>query len=117
LAERSRHHHTDRQWSGVLLRRFPHAISADTGAGYVAFCCADGYFTFIGIQSALHPQTILTLDILGAPLTAPFGAPLGLRIPTKLGFKNPKSIVAMEVTNKWTGGYWANQDYNCFSGS
>jgi DMSO/TMAO reductase YedYZ molybdopterin-dependent catalytic subunit len=27
------------------------------------------------------------------------GASLHLRIPTKLGFKNPKSIVAMEVTN------------------
>jgi DMSO/TMAO reductase YedYZ molybdopterin-dependent catalytic subunit len=35
-------------------------------------------------------------------LTAPFGASIRLRIPTKLGFKNPKSIVAMEVTNKWT---------------
>jgi DMSO/TMAO reductase YedYZ molybdopterin-dependent catalytic subunit len=53
----------------------------------------------------------------GAPLTAPFGAPVRLRIPTKLGFKNPKLIMAMEVTNKWTGGYWENQGYNWFSGS
>jgi len=30
------------QWSGVPLRHFLHAISADTRARYVAFRCADG---------------------------------------------------------------------------
>jgi DMSO/TMAO reductase YedYZ molybdopterin-dependent catalytic subunit len=105
------------QWSGVPLRHFMRAINADTRARYVSFRCADGYFTSIDMESALHPQTILALDFLDTPLTAPFGAPLRLRIPTKLGFKNPKSIVAIEVTNKWTGGYWANQGYNWFSGS
>jgi DMSO/TMAO reductase YedYZ molybdopterin-dependent catalytic subunit len=50
-------------------------------------------------------------------MAAPFGAPVRLHISTKLGFKNPKSIIAIEVTNKWTGGYWANQGYNWFSGS
>jgi DMSO/TMAO reductase YedYZ molybdopterin-dependent catalytic subunit len=105
------------QWSGVPLRHFLRAVNADTRARYVALKCADGYFTSIDMESALHPQTILALDFLGAPLTAPFGAPVRLRIPTKLGFKNPKSIVAMEVTNRWTGGYWENQGYNWFSGS
>ncbi len=94
------------QWSGVPLRHFLKLVNADTRAPYVAFRCADGYFESIDMPSALHPQTILALDFLGEPLTAPFGAPLRLRIPTKLGFKNPKSIIAMEVTNKWIGGYW-----------
>jgi hypothetical protein len=40
-----------------------------------------------------------------------------LRILAKLGFKTPKTIVAMDVTDKWTGGYWENQGYNWFSGS
>ena len=105
------------QWSGVPLRHFLRAVSADTRSRYVVFHCADGYFESIDMESALHPQTILALDFLGEPLSAPFGAPLRLRIPTKLGFKNPKSIVAMEVTDTWTGSYWANQGYNWFSGS
>ncbi|HEY1598405.1 MAG TPA: molybdopterin-dependent oxidoreductase [Pirellulales bacterium] len=105
------------QWSGVPLRHFLRAVNADTRARYVSFKCADGYYTSIDMESALHPQTILALDFLGGPLTAPFGAPVRLRIPTKLGFKNPKSIVAMEVTNQWTGGYWERQGYNWFSGS
>jgi DMSO/TMAO reductase YedYZ molybdopterin-dependent catalytic subunit len=104
------------QWGGVPLRHFLRAVNADIWARYISFRCADGYFTSIDMESALHPQTILALDFLGAPLTAPFGAPVRLRIPTKLGFKNPKSIIAMEVTNKWTRGYWANQGYNWFSG-
>jgi DMSO/TMAO reductase YedYZ molybdopterin-dependent catalytic subunit len=71
----------------------------------------------INMPSALHPQTIVAVDFLGAPLTPPFGAAIRLCTPTKLGFKNPKSIVAVDVTNRWTGGYRANQGYNWFSGS
>jgi DMSO/TMAO reductase YedYZ molybdopterin-dependent catalytic subunit len=43
--------------------------------------------------------------------------PLRLRIPTKLGFKNPKYIAAITVTNENPGGYWEDQGYNWFSGS
>jgi DMSO/TMAO reductase YedYZ molybdopterin-dependent catalytic subunit len=39
-----------------------------------------------------------------------------LRIPTKLGFKNPKHILSMEVSDTSIGGYWSNQGYNWFSG-
>lgn len=105
------------QWRGVPLHHFLRRVNADLKARYVSVQCADGYFTSIDMASALHPQTILALDFLGAPLTAPFGAPLRLRIPTKLGFKNPKSIVALGVTNAYPGGYWENQGYNWFSGS
>ena len=105
------------EWRGVRLSRFLRQIGADTRARYVSFRCADGYFSSIDMPSALHPQTILALDFLGAPLTPAFGAPMRLRIPTKLGFKNPKSVVALGVTNKYPGGYWENQGYNWFSGS
>ncbi len=105
------------QWAGVPLGDFLRRIGADTTCRYVSFKCADGYYSSIDMASALHPQTILALQFLGQPLTPPFGAPVRLRIPTKLGFKNPKSIVAMEVGNIYTGGYWEDQGYNWFSGS
>ena len=78
------------QWGGVPLGWFLRRIGADTKARYVSFHCADGYYESIDMASALHPQTMLALDFLGQPLTPPFGFPLRLRIPTKLGFKNPK---------------------------
>ena len=105
------------QWGGVPLGHFLRRVNADLKARYVSFHCADGYYESIDMASALHPQTILALDFLGAPLTAPFGAPVRLRIPTKLGYKNPKSIVALGVTNTFPGGYWVRQGYNWFGGS
>jgi DMSO/TMAO reductase YedYZ molybdopterin-dependent catalytic subunit len=105
------------QWSGVPLGAFLRRIGADTRARYVAFRCADNYYSSIDMASALHPQTILALDFLDAPLTPEFGFPVRLRIPTKLGFKNPKSLVALGVTNVYPGGYWEDQGYNWFSGS
>ena len=104
------------QWSGIPLKAFLQRVGADLRAGYVNFICFDDYWCGIDMASALHPQTILTLDFEQQPLTPPWGAPLRLRIPTKLGFKNPKYIQAMEVTNTNPGGYWAKQGYNWFSG-
>ena len=36
----------------------------------------------------------------------PFGYPMRLRTATKLGYKNPKWVTAIEVTNTYPGGYW-----------
>ncbi|GJD30214.1 Putative protein-methionine-sulfoxide reductase subunit YedZ1 [Methylobacterium adhaesivum] len=104
------------QWSGVPFRTFLEHIGADTTARYVGFTCGDDYWTSIDMPSALHPQTILALDYAGAPLPPKYGFPVKLRIPTKLGFKNPKHIMAITVTNDYPGGYWEDQGYNWFSG-
>jgi DMSO/TMAO reductase YedYZ molybdopterin-dependent catalytic subunit len=105
------------QWGGVVLGDFLRRVGADTTCKYVSFQCADGYYSSIDMASALHPQTILALTFLGQPLSPAFGAPVRLRIPTKLGFKNPKNIVYMSVGNVYTGGYWEDQGYDWFSGS
>ena len=104
------------QWSGVPLHLFLRRVGADLRAKYVAFRCFDDYWTSIDMPSALHPQTILALDFEQAPLEPPWGAPLRLRIPTKLGFKNPKYIASMAVTNDYPGGYWEDRGYDWFSG-
>jgi DMSO/TMAO reductase YedYZ molybdopterin-dependent catalytic subunit len=104
------------QWSGVPLRDFLQSVGADLAGGYVGFECADGYRTAIDMPSALHPQTILATQFLGRPLPQPYGFPLRLRIPTKLGFKNAKFITALYVTDKDPGGTWEDQGYNRFAG-
>jgi DMSO/TMAO reductase YedYZ molybdopterin-dependent catalytic subunit len=104
------------QWSGANLRRFLERVEADLSAKYVAFKCADGYYSSIDMATALHPQTILATKYAKAPITDPYGFPLRLRTSTKLGFKNPKWITALEVTNLYPGGYWEDRGYNWFSG-
>ena len=104
------------QWGGVRFSDFLARIGADTRARYVAFRCADNYRASIDMATALHPQTLLALTFRGAPLPPRYGFPVKLRVPTKLGFKNPKHIVAIEVTNTFPGGFWEDYGYNWFSG-
>ena len=105
------------KWSGVRFSDFLHRIGADTTAKYVGFRCADDYSTSIDMATALHPQTQLTLRFADQILPAQYGFPMKLRIPTKLGFKNPKHISAIFVTNEYPGGFWEDQGYNWYSGS
>jgi len=105
------------KWGGVPLSHFLKRIGADTTAKYIGFQCADDYFTSIDMATALHPQTIMALTYDGKQLPPKYGYPMKLRMPTKLGYKNPKHIQAMFVTNTYPGGYWENQGYNWFGGS
>jgi len=104
------------QWSGVPLGDFLRHIGADTNAKYVGFQCADGYYEGIDMPTALHPQTIMAVTAGDEILPAKFGFPLKIRIPTKLGFKNPKWVTAIYVTNTQPRGFWSDRGYNWFSG-
>jgi DMSO/TMAO reductase YedYZ molybdopterin-dependent catalytic subunit len=104
------------QWSGPNLRQFLTLVGADLTAKYVAFHCNDDYMECIDMASALHPQTILATKYAGEPITEPFGAPLRLRTAVKLGYKNPKWIRSIEVTNSYPGGFWEDQGFNWFAG-
>src|SRR5215469_13677562 len=106
-------------WTGTPLRDFLKLIGADTRAKYVWFQCADkdGYNSPLDMETALHPQTQMAFKFADDILPRAYGYPMRIRVPTKLGFKNPKYVVSMEVTNDYKGGYWEDQGYNSFSGS
>jgi DMSO/TMAO reductase YedYZ molybdopterin-dependent catalytic subunit len=104
------------RWTGTPLREFLRRIGADTTAKYVHFTCAEGYSSSIDMATALHPQTQLTFKYDGEVLPPKYGFPMRVRIPTKLGFKNPKHVIGLVVLNNYTGGYWEDEGYNWFSG-
>jgi len=106
-------------WSGTPLRDFLKLVGADTKAKYCWFQCADvdGYNSPLDMESALHPQTQMTFKFDDKILPRKYGYPMKIRVPTKLGFKSPKYVISMEVTNDYKGGYWEDQGYNSFSGS
>lgn len=105
------------KWGGVPFSLFLRRVGADLSAKYVGFKCSDDYYTSIDMPTALHPQTLLTLTYDGQTLPARYGFPMKLRMPTKLGYKNPKHIQAVFLTNAYPGGYWEDQGYNWFGGS
>jgi DMSO/TMAO reductase YedYZ molybdopterin-dependent catalytic subunit len=104
-------------WAGVPLRIFLQRIGADLSARYIGFKCADGYYQSIDMATALHAQSIMALAYDGRTLPSQYGYPMKIRMPTKLGYKNPKHVVALFVTNTNPGGYWEDQGYNWFGGS
>lgn len=103
-------------WTGTRLSEFLKRVGADTRAKYVWFRCAEGYSTTIDMPTALHAQTQMTFKFDNEILPRAYGFPMKIRMPTKLGFKNPKYVMEMAVTNKDLGGYWEDQGYNWFSG-
>ena len=105
------------KWSGVRFSEFLQRVGADLTARYVGFRCADDYYTSIDMPTALHPQTLLAFKYADQVLPPKYGFPMKLRMPTKLGFKNPKHIMALFVSNENPGGYWEDKGYNWFSGS
>ncbi|WGJ14107.1 molybdopterin-dependent oxidoreductase [Methylocapsa sp. D3K7] len=104
------------KWTGVRFSDFLTRIGADTSAKYVTFRCDDNYITSIDMPTALHPQTQLAFWFDDQVLPRKYGFPMKLRIPTKLGFKNPKHIGEIEIGNEFNGGYWETYGYNWFSG-
>lgn len=105
------------KWGGVRFSDFLKRIGADSTAKFVGFRCHDDYYTSIDMRTALHAQTLLTLTYADEVLPPKYGYPMKLRMPTKLGYKNPKYIQEIFVTNVNPGGYWEDQGYNWFGGS
>jgi DMSO/TMAO reductase YedYZ molybdopterin-dependent catalytic subunit len=104
------------KWSGVPMHSFLDRIGADKTAKYVGFKCSDNYWGSIDMATAVHPQTILATHYDGQPIADAYGFPVRLKTPLKLGFKQPKWINAIEITNTYPGGYWEDGGYNWFSG-
>ncbi len=104
------------KWTGVPLRSFLERVGADTTAKYVGFVCADGYYEGLDMPTALHPQTMMAFKLADETLPVPHGFPFKIRVPTKLGFKNPKFVSAIYVTNREPRGFWTDRGYNWFSG-
>jgi DMSO/TMAO reductase YedYZ molybdopterin-dependent catalytic subunit len=104
-------------WQGTPLRDFLKLVGADTHAKYVWFKCAEDYTSPLDMPTAMHPQTQMSFKFDNKILPRAYGYPMKIRVPTKLGFKNPKYVTSLEVTNDYKGGYWEDQGYNDFSGS
>ena len=103
-------------WTGASLGDFLKAVGADLTAKYVYFNCAEGYYTTIDMPTVLHPQTQMTFKYANDILPVKYGFPMKIRMPTKLGFKQPKHVGEIVVTNDNMGGYWEDQGYDFWGG-
>jgi DMSO/TMAO reductase YedYZ molybdopterin-dependent catalytic subunit/thiosulfate reductase cytochrome b subunit len=117
------------EWGGVPLAAVLDRCRPTSRARHVVFYAFDDktitenegrYGHFYGtltLQLARNPQTILALDMNGAPLPIEHGAPVRLRVETQLGFKMVKWIRAIELVESYAqigmgqGGWREDQQY------
>jgi DMSO/TMAO reductase YedYZ molybdopterin-dependent catalytic subunit len=105
------------RFGGARLSDFLNLIGADTTARFITVACADDYYESLDMATALHPQTLLCYEMYDRPLSREHGAPLRLNVPTKVGYKQPKYLTDLKVTNVLDKvGYWEDQGYSSFYG-
>lgn len=104
-------------FGGARISDFLKMIGADMSAKYLYVECADDYYESLDMQTALHPQSLLCYEMYGKPLEPAHGAPLGLRLPMKIGYKQAKYLTSLSVTNVLQKrGYWEDQGYDWYYG-
>jgi DMSO/TMAO reductase YedYZ molybdopterin-dependent catalytic subunit len=117
------------KWKGALLGKMLDLAGPQANAKYVLFHCADSlkndnnrYYESIYLSEAYHPQSILAYNMNDATLDIPHGAPLRVRLERKLGYKQAKYIVGIELVanlsgfGRGKGGYWEDRGYQWHGG-
>ncbi len=117
------------KWTGVPLALLLDRAGLRPAARYLVFHCADTleeggdrYYESIGLDDAVHPQTILAYAMNDAPLPVAHGAPLRLRVERQLGYKMAKYVMAVEAVDSFDhingghGGFWEDQGYEWYAG-
>lgn len=106
------------RFSGTRLSDFLSMAGAEPGARFLTFSCADDYYESLDMETALHPQSLLCYEMYDRPLDRGHGAPLRLNLPTKLGYKQAKYLMTMEVTHVLPArrSYWGDQGYSWYGG-
>ena len=106
-------------WGGArfsdLAARY--ASRLPPGLPYVGLATPDGGYT-VGLDaaSAMHPQTLLATEMLGAPLEPLHGAPLRLATPLKYGVKSLKRIGTVRFMAERPRDFWAERGYDWYIG-
>jgi sulfoxide reductase catalytic subunit YedY len=109
-------------WSGFPLSRLLERVEPTSAARYVRFESAvardqmpgvrnAGWYSWpyhegLRLDEALNELTLVVTGVYGQPLLRQHGAPVRIVVPWKYGYKNPKSIVKIELTRGQPDTFW-----------
>jgi DMSO/TMAO reductase YedYZ molybdopterin-dependent catalytic subunit len=91
------------EWTGVPLADVLARVGIRREAKFVFFFSFDEWWDSIDMDDALHPQTLLAYAMNGPEMPIDHGAPLRLKVPRQLGYKNLKYLSRMTVTDSAKG--------------
>ncbi|MCF6313670.1 MAG: protein-methionine-sulfoxide reductase catalytic subunit MsrP [Verrucomicrobiales bacterium] len=121
-------------WTGFPLKSLIEKCEPDAKAKYVRFVSfhrpeqAVGqrenkdyswpYYEGVNIEEAMNPLAFVATGLYGKQLPKQSGAPLRIVFPWKYGYKGPKSIVKIELTDQKPHTFWndaMSKEYGYFS--
>jgi DMSO/TMAO reductase YedYZ molybdopterin-dependent catalytic subunit len=106
------------RFGGARLSDFLDLVGADPQARFITVRCADDYYESLDIATARQAQSLLCYEMYDRPLDRGHGAPLRLQVPTKLGYKQAKYLMTLDVTDILPArrSYWGDQGYSWYGG-
>ncbi len=95
------------QWRGIALCDLLREVRPDERAIYVNVHSADGYGTSLPLDVA--NDALLAYAMNGEPLSAGHGYPARLVMPGHYGYKQPKWVQHLVLSDEPVAGYWEQQ--------
>ena len=103
----------DVRWAGVRFKPSARARRSAPEAKAIRFVSAEHpYDDSLTLDQALLPDAMLALELDGAPLSRPHGAPARVVIPEMYGYKGVKWLERMELVATQPTGYWEGLGYD-----
>jgi len=100
------------RWGGVKLADLLDAVRADSASNYVRFWSYRMiYDTSIPIEVALRERTLLAYEFDGEYLEEDYGGPVRGFCPYLWGYKSAKSVVKVELIDRYISGFWEQRGY------
>jgi DMSO/TMAO reductase YedYZ molybdopterin-dependent catalytic subunit len=87
------------QWTGVPLATVLERVGVRAGAKYVFYFSMDDWWDSIDMSEAVHSQTLVAYAMNGLDMPLDHGAPLRMKVPRQLGYKNMKFLTKLTVTD------------------
>jgi hypothetical protein len=102
----------DVPWNGVRLATLLELVDPLPAATHVTLhTIGNKYNESLPLSVANEVRTLAAYGIAGATLPLKHGFPLRVVVPRLLGYKNPKYIGRIELTDKAVEGYWVAAGY------
>ena len=99
-------------WAGVRLSVLLEKAAPAKQARAVRFTSFDGTYTeSLTLAEARHPDVIVALEMLGAPVTHDHGGPVRMYAGSMYGYKSTKWLSGIELAETETPGYWETRGY------
>ena len=100
------------RWRGVKVADLLNAVQADPAAKYVRFWSFRMiYDTSIPMEVALRERTLLAYEFDAEYLEEDYGGPVRGFCPYLWGYKSAKSVVKVELMDRYVSGFWEQRGY------